>query len=211
MVTQEPFTVRIKEYELEARSLDTDKMPLVLVPSQAEIVIVALKALNYEFKQITLSGYEVLYDITAPHLKLTKLGREKFTVQSDRNPQLVTAAADGDLETRWGSGEPQRPGEQFTINFSTPQPISGFEYFLGHWGTDYARGLSIRAEYANGETEELINPEQYKAIRFYSKVADKFSIFLKGKPVKRLVMTQTGQDALFDWSIAEINLFVAGK
>lgn len=204
---QEPWTVRIRDYQDEADYLPLDKLPLVLVPSQARKIKTALTTLGHNFKTISLSGYEVLYDIHGCDSNAAKVPPESFTIVSNRSQENVHFMVDGQINTRWGAAEPQRAGEEVQVLFPEPMPVKSFEIHMGTWMSDFPRALSVQVEYADGTISEIMDKAAYREVRYLSQSEESTQFCLKGPPVKRIILTQQGWDKIFDWSIAELSVY----
>ncbi|MFN8392427.1 MAG: hypothetical protein U0136_19195 [Bdellovibrionota bacterium] len=206
VVFQEPHHTRIESYRQGAKAVGEEFMPLVLSPTQTALVESAMTALGYRYSKIGLSGYQVLYDISLSQSGLQPIEHEAFDLHSSSHDESAAKAADNDLGTRWGSGEPQKPGMEFVAEFHQPQTLRGLRISLGDWETDFPRGLRIEAELANGEKRRVFDESQYGAALYFLNHNPTFSLVFPTVDAKRIIFTQTGRDPLFDWSIAEIEL-----
>lgn len=203
-VVHEPRTDRIPAYREASKEIPKNSMPLILVPSQAVLTKRALAKLGYHFNEVRKSDYVVLYDILADHPTTHEVPSSAVMIESNRNQSMVSLAIDGSEDTRWGTAEPQNPGEQVVVTFEPSQVLQGFHYSEGRWTSDYPRGLSIEAETPDGTRSSILKPEDYVAIRYHLDEAGEWKFYFPPLEVKRLVMTQSGKHPVFDWSIAEI-------
>jgi hypothetical protein len=206
LVFQEPHQTRIESYRTEGKQAGPESMPLVLVHSQTPMVETALTALGYTFAATQLSGYDVLYEIQPSQSGLKPLPSSEFRLTSSENDATAALAADNDTGTRWGSGEPQRPGMQFSAVFTEPQTIRGIQLDTENWETDFPRGLRIEAELESGERKVLFNETSYHAALYYLNHSPVFSLVFPPIRATKLILTETGSDPVFDWSIAELEI-----
>ncbi len=207
---QAPHQIRIKSYEEASEALDDSSLPFVLVPAQAKRVKNALNGLGYDFRESIVSEYSIIDRIRPKFGKGEKFPNNRLIATSEFRPDDTQLALDSNLETRWGTGAPQRDGMSFTISISgtnnSSQVLAGFEYSLGGWYHDYPRGLRIERELSEGSIERLCEVSNYDDLRYLLDGESRFSCYFTPKPSRRLILTQTGSDPIFDWSIAEISL-----
>ena len=206
---QEPTQVRIPSYREEARDVGVNKMPFILVPAQAKLVEKALSSLGYTYKTIVLSGYRVVYEIHSPREELEFLDADIFEVTASHNQQLAKAAIDDDIKTRWGSGQHQTSGMQFSIKLGTPRNIGGVRYELGEWPHDWPRALRVEVIRSDDSKEIVFDDKNYLALRYFTNGNDTVSIYFEPRLIKEIILTQVSEDKVFDWSIAELNLYEA--
>ena len=201
-----PNQVRIEDYEKEGADYGRDRMPLVLVGKQSQIVQRALRVSGNLYQLQKVSGYDVIYDITPSQVDLQQIGSERLKPYANRMPQEVGLAIDGKLETRWRSAGPQAAGMKYGIRLEPPVELRGLRYRLGNFGSDYPRGLKIEAVFTSGERKKLFHPSDYAALRYWLAGDNTISLYFPPLAVKKLILTQTGEDPFFDWSIPELEL-----
>ncbi|MDZ4784891.1 MAG: glycosyltransferase family 39 protein [bacterium] len=209
-VFREPWQIRIPAYEEKAKNFGLEDVPYVLVPKQAEIIEQALTQLRYAFRKTLLSDYVVFDKIESLNPKSKKLDSELFTVSSSDHSKDAKNGVDGDLNTRWGTGSRQVPGMTFNVIFKTPQVVSGFMYDLGNWYSDYPRGLRIDGKDTLGVLHTLLEADAQKDLA-YLMDSTKFMGAFEPIKLKELIFTQTGEDPIFDWSLAELSIFTPVK
>ncbi len=212
---QEPYQVRIPEYESNLKPEQREIVPLVLVPAQAKLVRQAFRVGQVSFSEIEASGYVIIYN-----LKLSSTpehGTEpSVIISSDQiasvkasGPQRAEQAIDGDRTTRWGSGAPQRPGMFYQITLTTPLVVQGLGYDIGMWPHDGPRGLKIELLLPDGTRESVLPPEDYAALSYLYQINGAFKFRFPARVISGVILTQTGQDARMDWSIGELQLFAS--
>ena len=204
---QEPSQLRIKSYNEEAQRNNIEEMPLVLVPAQAELVEHALVALNYQFQSTQVGDYIVIHNIHPQRLDYTLIDSKDFQVSASHNNAAAAAAIDDDINTRWGSAHPQTPGMYFEVKLSKPEHLAGLRYKLGAWGHDWPRGLQVELEKADGSKETVVNNEVYKAFLYFAENNRCVTLFFNEEDVVKVTLYQLGRDSIFDWTIAELDLF----
>ena len=219
----QPSQVRIPSYERQ----DRWDIPFVLAPLQASILERALAMYHYSFIREEVGGYILLYDLSpkAP-LQLRKIKAEELAKVSTNTKGKELSplnALDGDIKTRWGSGEPQRPGMEFRIVFQEPKHIKAFRYFLGDWEHDYARQFVIKGISQSGTTMTLFSRADFETVCYYRECQvsphhdfhwpfsyEQERVYVKEyeEPLVEIIIKQIGAHPVLDWSIAELELYV---
>lgn len=208
---QEPRQVRIPWYEGDLNPDLYFSYPFVLVPSQAKLVKEGLDVLGYEYQEHTISGYVVYFGIRpragerAPE-SLRVVSREFLEVSASHKSEDAWRAIDGQVETRWGTGEPQKPGMEFSLKINPPQTLSRITYKLGGWKHDYPREFSIDLESSTGEKNTVLTPSGARALQYLLDRTSDLSLYLDSFATSKVILRQSGNDAVFDWSIAELQL-----
>jgi hypothetical protein len=180
-------------------------MPLVLVQSQVEPVKRALRLQGFRYKTTRRSGYTIIYRLERRETDLLPVPPTEFAaVTATSRSSEVGFAFDGDLQTRWGSGEPQRPGMEFAVRFAAPLTLRGFRYDLGAFESDVPRILDVTAELVDGTERHLVDRGDAAALRFY---AEPMRLAFEPLTVTAVRFRQLGRDPVFDWSIAEVEFF----
>ena len=201
----EPGQVRIKEYEDLAPPLPT--LPLILVPRQSEMVRTALHTLGYRFRLAEVSGYEVVYEIQPEQDGLRPIPASELRSEAALNPDAAPKAYDDDPATRWGSGVPQQPGMSYALALAEPRRVRALRYDLGKFWHDYPRALRIEIERPDGTRHELCSPAAFEAVRYFLWRMTEYFFYIRPTEVRRVILTEEGRDEVFDWSIAELDLY----
>lgn len=205
LIFQEPHQSRISSYLQAAKELDTTTLPLVLVKTQGDIVRTALDVLGYNYKTKEIGGYQVVYDIHPLFGDLVRKEPPPFSVTASSNASTAKNALDGDLNTRWGSGEPQRPGMYLEVRFDEPMTLRGLEYSLSLWPQDFPRRLRVEIDGGDGVFTPILTPREYRALRYYGE--SDWTIAFSPRTVIAIRFVQLGKDKVFDWSIGELSLY----
>jgi hypothetical protein len=206
LVFREPRQTRIESYRTEGRALGEDLMPLVLTPSQTPLVETALTALGVRFEKQDTGGYTVLHRLHPVETDLQALPPGSFDLHATQKNEDAARAADGRSDTRWGSGEPQKPGMQLSADLREASELRGLTLEFESWQTDFARGLQIELESESGERRTLLNPTQYAAVLYYLNERPRLSMVFPPLRARKIILTQTSADPVFDWSVAELTL-----
>lgn len=205
-VLGEPTQARIPRYEesdLEARG----ELPLVLVESEVVVVRPVLKRLGYTFQEARGGEYYVIFDIKqsfgpAELLNLKALG---YRVRaSGSNP--AEAGVDGDLSTRWGTGAPQSPGQNFEIELSRPVFIEGVRYVYGAWFNDRPAELKVEVEDHQGTRTVVLSQRESPGAMHLSARDPYFTLRFVPILARKVILTQLGRHPVLDWSIGELEL-----
>ncbi len=203
----EPHQVRIPWYEEGLSATEREVAPIVAVPSEVTLLRDGLRRLGYQFREELASGYTVFYDLRADLRELRRLEQGDFAEVRAVGPQSVEGALDGSVTTRWGSGEPQRPGQSFEITLAAPTVLQAVRYELGAWEHDYPRGLELDLQRLDGSWERVLTPQEYEGIRYLINEHTSFLLRFEPREVRAVRLLQTGRDGRMDWSIAELELF----
>ncbi len=203
----EPYHERIPEYAAEAKLLDRGQMPLVLVPAQGELVERALKALGLSYETASLSGYQVLWGVKRNIEPGRLVSAENFVASSSNTSMDPGLAVDQNLESRWGTGEPQHPGQEFRITFNEPRQVNAIAFDFGKWPHDFPRGLQIEFGRTDGTVEVFLPSANWEAVRYYNEHDSRFLFSFPQKQLTFVRFVQTGEDSVFDWSLAEVQAY----
>jgi len=201
----EPDQVRIQEYE--AADEDRSALPLVLVESEASIIRPALRHLGYTYNEERAGGYFIFYNLQRPRSSLEPLPREAVVDAIASTGGSAGLAIDGDLSTRWGTGAPQAPGQEFSLVLSTEVPVTELQYDFGAWRTDLAKSLTIQGELSDGSIREILSPSDFRGLRYLGWGERRLTVRFPPVVLRRITLRQTGRDPVVDWSIAELRLY----
>jgi hypothetical protein len=202
----EPDQVRIPDYERSDE--EKGSLPLVLVESEASIVRPALRKLGYSFSEERAGGYVIFFNLTQePHQQRALLPKERIIKVSAFGAQSPEAVFDGDQSTRWGTGAPQSPGQEFTVLFDSAVAVSEVQYDFGPWRNDLAKSLVIEGELADGSVQELLSTSDFRGLRYLGWGEHKLTVRFPEVALRRLTLRQVGRDPVVDWSIAELRLY----
>lgn len=201
----EPDQVRIQEYESSEE--DRSGLPLVLVESEASIVRPALRSLGYTFAEEKAGGYFLFYNLQRPRSRLEPLPREAVVDAVASTGGSTMSAIDGDEATRWGTGSPQAPGQEFSLVLSSDMQISELQYDFGAWRTDLAKSLTIKGELTDGSIRDILSAADFRGLRYLGWGEGRLTVRFPPVVLKKITLRQNGRDPVVDWSIAELRLY----
>ena len=207
----EPREARIEKYKEELKDYNLDYLPLVLVPKQAETVKLALGVLGRNYQEIALSGYIVIYNISAKYNneELKEVSNQYITTSSNYNNENSHLAVDDNLQTRWGSASPQNPTMYFKIKFHTAQRVARIKYFFSNWRHDFPNKLGIYGVNTEGKKIEILNSDGFDAINYF--MEGDYLIDINKTDLQEIVFTQEGQHPILDWSIPELKIYTLNQ
>jgi hypothetical protein len=204
-VLGEPTQARISRYE-ETDSVRRALLPLVLVQSELVVVKPALNRFGYSFKEQRAGEYTILYDLKSelPEGLPMTLRTDSYQVRASglNNP---ARALDGRLDTRWGTGEPQSPGQVFEVEFKEPILIDGVRYSYGAWFNDRPAELQVEIEDPSGVRSVVLSRKESPGAQHLSAREPYFTLRFNPTLLKKVVLTQEGRHPILDWSIAELS------
>jgi F5/8 type C domain len=110
----------------------------------------------------------------------------------------VTSALDGDVFTRWATGQNQTAGQTFTLDMQQTRAFNRLVLEAGANQSDYPRGYAVAV--SNDATT-------WQPVASGALVDDVTDVSFGQQNARYLRVQQTGSAASNWWSIAEINLF----
>jgi len=126
--------------------------------------------------------------------------RSRWKLSASHREADVSKAIDGDLATRYTTGESMRPGMWFQIELPEPVEIAGLILDAAGSRGDYPRGCEI-AFSIDGETWNDV-------VRKAEEPSPRIVIEFPGRSAKHIRITQTGEHRLF-WSIHDLQVLRA--
>jgi hypothetical protein len=202
----EPDQIRIPEYQ-DSGVIPHDLLPLVLVRSEAGIIKPALARLGIAFSEIRAGEYQVLYDLKRTFAETSLLSPSVVLSATGVGGNAGHGAVDGSIDTRWGTGAPQAPGQTFTVQLSPGTSIDGLGYRFGSWQRDLPKSLSIEAQLTDGTIVTLLSPSQYRGVRYLAWGEGGFTLRFDPTAVQSVTIRQLGRDSVLDWSIGELQFY----
>lgn len=138
-----------------------------------------------------------------------------YLAQASANAKDANFAIDNNIATRWSTKGPQKGGEVFKIKIAPKVDLAKLVLNLGQNRSDFPRGLKIEAADIVGnkiilfDKHDWLGPVKFSpdGYPYFGPQADVEVIFEKPQETTELIITQTGSDATYDWSIAEIGLY----
>lgn len=124
-------------------------------------------------------------------------------VQTNVNPTEGGLAADGDVSTRWNSGEPQRAGMALDIVLDQVYPVTGFRLDLFFY-EDHPRRLKIHTS----EDGENWTEQQADSV---GQVEFTFPSPISCKNIRLMLEEAEDDQERWNWSVYEILVFADGN
>lgn len=124
-------------------------------------------------------------------------------VQTNVNPTEGGLAADGDVSTRWNSGEPQRAGMALDIVLDQVYPVTGFRLDLFFY-EDHPRHLKIYTS----EDGENWTEQQADSV---GQVEFSFPSPISCKNIRLMLEEAEDDQERWNWSVYEILVFADGN
>jgi len=200
----EPRSRRVPRYELIEPAAAS---PYVLVPSQVTEFSVMLAALGYRFRSSDVNGYVVVDQIRPLVSPGAKVDLHRSQISATSRPDWTRALIDGDLGTRWGSGRPQATGMEIELRLAQSELVSNIVLWQGLWPQDAARSLTVEIERADGSNCTIFDgPMEH----YLPDTRGRLQLNFPPERIVAVRLFQQGNDAIFDWSLAEIELFTPG-
>lgn len=205
LVLGKPRETRIAEYPRAAEAVPVDAFVYVLTPRLAQEVAESMVNLGMTFERTEVGSYVILHDVHHPLSGLERIDSARISATASVNPDSAGKAIDGSLETRWGSAQPQSSGMMVRVAALDGAIISGVRISLGAWWTDHPRELLVECE-VGSDKRTVLSPSNFRSLDHHLGWED-LELSMKGLPCNAVVLRQLGAHPLFDWSIAEVQLF----
>jgi hypothetical protein len=164
------------------------------------------------FRRVDLDG-AVLFDSLAPRSMAgaERLSPAGWKAHANVGPGDEALAFDGRLETRWGSGGPQRRGMAFTIELPQATDISWLRIRMGSFTRDCARSLAVETSTDGDRWQRLEAPLMAKSIRWRDGVPEEHTdgnldLWLDRRGVRFVRLVNLSEHPHLDWSIPELEI-----
>ena len=140
--------------------------------------------------------------------------RDRNNADTAKSASDFANILDNNLETRWGSGKAQTLGMAIEIDFPTPQNLERIVLKLGNYLFDAPKFLNISGiSSKDGRRIEIFSSLHTRVANggdFYE-IQPNWDIRFDPKEISMLRLELVQSSPVFDWSIAEIELFSAPK
>jgi hypothetical protein len=134
-----------------------------------------------------------------------------FVATSSHAGDRLQRAFDGDIDTRWVSGERQSGGEWIDIAFDHPRDVARVRLLTAERSIgDYPRELVIESVAIDGMTRTLYRGTVIRQLAFGLIAEPKrgpIDIALPANATARLHIRQVGQTRVWFWAVDELTLF----
>ncbi len=207
LVVHEPSQTRLPEWEKEAEKQNDEIFPVLTVPAQAKYIRRALEILHVEYQEEIISGYHLFYNLKPVRVELRKIDPSEFEISSNYKNDSIKNAIDNDVLSRWGSGEAQKPDMQIRVDFKKPVNLAGITYKLGGFTSDYPRAFRVEFIHPDGTSHLYFAENGWESLRHFVECEAKLELHFESELIKSVIFKQTGKDAIFDWSVAELEFF----
>jgi hypothetical protein len=214
-----PDNVRVDLYGLLP---PLDRLPfLVPVPDAAVVypagspsgptIEAALRSAGVGFTAVDAGGYRVLGRLEPAPRPERAAAAAPARVTAAPAGDDPRAAMDGRIETRWSTRVPQAPGQWLEVELSAPTDLAGIELDLGAAGLEYPRGLTVQTAGEGGwrdvaATVHWIGPLVWTGTHVLRAGVERVVVRFPPTRVRAVRVLQTGQDAFYPWSVAELRL-----
>ena len=171
-----------------------------------------LESYGARFVRRDLGGV-VLFDEVAPQgdPHATPLSPSSLSLEASDGRGSERLALDGRLETRWGSGAPQRRGMTFRVGFAEPTDVTWVRIRMGQLGRDRARALALETSVDGEHWNRQEVPTAVDGIRWKDGIPEEnargdLDLWVNCRGIRALRLVNLGQSSRFDWSIAELEI-----
>lgn len=220
----EPKTVRIKEYQDKENSkpFNFANKVFVLAPLEAEELKYWLKSSGYCYRSHNVSNYTIIHSILNkyPEGKLIELSDSQFRSfipPDNSNRKLIAqdfkSMLDKSFSTRWGSGAHQTLGMAIEIDFPTPTWVHRALIQVGEFKNDTPRYFNISGIQSDDKKRVELFTNYHSSEIKYGQLSSGYEfqmdwdIRFTPKKLDMLRMELIEGTAVYDWSIAELELF----
>jgi 4-amino-4-deoxy-L-arabinose transferase-like glycosyltransferase len=206
-----PRSLRLPEYENP--DVLKGKPPVyVLVPQEALPFAVQLRQFGYDFRVIEVAGYHIIDQLrsAAPRGRQLSLSSDDVVVSAGEETSF--ALIDGDVKTRWQTGEPQNKEMFILVRFAEPTIVSGFDLDFDGYVHDAPRLLQVYCEHGDGTSTIVSNMDQTKAYfdlheKEWFEIPNVWTFRFPERQCTEMRFLQRSSSPVYDWSIAELRMY----
>jgi len=180
--------------------------------ASAAAIEASLTRAGWSFAREDIGGYRLLTRFTRRPLGGTRLAREGWRVAGGPGGGSGDAALDGRLDTRWSTGRPQRSGDFLRVDLPAPTVLTGVDLELGAFTTDYPRDVAVEVARDDGSWMRLAadvvldGPLVWAGTHVLRDGVERIALRFPPTRARAVRLVQTGEDPVFDWSVAELHL-----
>ena len=181
------------------------------LPSAASIEAVITRA-GWTFAREDAGGYRLLTHLMPRSLGGVHLPGGGWQVQGSPGAGDTRAAVDGRPETRWTTGRAQQAGDWLRVDLPASTVLVGVDLDLGHFTTDYPRGAAVEVAGDDGTWVRLpaepvlVGPLVWAGTHVLRDGVERVALRFPPVRVRAVRIVQTGDEPVFDWSVAELHL-----
>ncbi len=167
-------------------------------------------SLRQTYDEKDIGGLRV-FSFHSPSGRYLPLSKKKWRFQTNYNPGKAPLAGDGKITTRWTTDKPQVPGTFFEIDLGKKEMVARVRLLTGNSRNDYPRGFEIRYS-TDGRTWTSLNATMSPHILHWTgetllKGSEDLDVTFPPAPMRYLKIIQTGRDAVYYWSIHEVEVY----
>jgi hypothetical protein len=170
-----------------------------------------LRSAGISFTATDVGGYRLLGRLTPPATSSRLAQAAPARVTAEPAGDDPRAAVDGRAESRWSTRAPQAPGQWLEVELEAPAELGGVELDLGGAVLEYPRGLAIRV-LGEGSwvdvdaTVRWVGPLVWTGTHVLRAGVERVVVSFPSIRARALRLVQTGHDAFYPWSVAELRL-----
>jgi hypothetical protein len=131
-------------------------------------------------------------------------------VESRLAPERLDRLFDGDPDTRWHTGRPQKRGDEMILDLGAVGEVDGVELALGPRYGDFPRGLAVAASLDKRKWKNLWRgPASARVLAAAIEAPRRMPVRVcfPPAPARYLRLRQIGQDRQFHWTVGELVVF----
>lgn len=157
--------------------------------------------------------YEVILGEEEKKEKMLEVYEEitpECEIKASTNDKRIPFLKDNNPKTRWTTGRGKKTGDFLLLEFEKPLILGKVSLHLGSFPYDFA--LDIRTETSlDGKEWKKIGrdyyPSEFLENLIYSPLEPIQNIYLRGRKLRYLKLTQIGDDRNYWWSVAELKIY----
>jgi hypothetical protein len=163
------------------------------------------------FVKRDLGGVTLFDDVAPQDAGDAPLAPTGWKLEATHGHGSESSAVDGRLDTRWGSGAPQKPGMTFTVQFPEPTDVSWAKLRMGPFASDRSRPLAFETSVDGERWNRQEVPTVVEGIRWQGRVPEEnangdLDLWVNARGIRFFRLVNLGTSPRFDWSIAELEI-----
>ncbi len=212
IIFADPYQDNYPPYALEVDGAETAGW-FALGPDSAFESVLA--AMGVRFEVIRSPVGSIYHHFTREPVATEELSPREWRATASEFPEGAELAIDRDAGTRWESRMPQRPGMTFTLDLGRSHRLAMATWVPGTF-QDVPRGLRVETSRDGREWATVANIPVYQGPLYWGWAhpigrvrRGRVEIRFPPHPARYLRLTQTGQDAVYWWTIRELYVYAA--
>jgi len=205
-----PYGDRYPQY---TRRIDQSPRPAFLFPGDNPDFEETLKAIGGSYQKGQVSGYSIYYGFSPPPYDFEEVVPSASTEVHEPVLEGQKKVFDRDLNTRWTSGLPQKPGFTFQIDLGRIVSAIGRVTLYAGSPEDLPRGIRLEISREGRRWEKVREVPSYFGSLFWSgphpfhRPMDRVDLIFPPRSGRFLRLTQLGTDPVYYWSVAECYVY----